>query len=56
MSASVTVKTTGPVLEGKLGPVLEACMPQIVDRVGNEVLQQVQSNLNASIKHPTPII
>lgn len=54
MNVTVTVNATGPVIQGRAPGVIKAMARDVEDVLGRQGYAEVMTNLNASIKHPTP--
>lgn len=50
----ITIKVSGPIFDGRAQQAGHELTQAIVDRVANYALEQVQHNLDGSIKNPTP--
>jgi hypothetical protein len=50
----VTIEITGPIFNGQAQQAAHELTQAIVDRVANYALEQVQHNLDGSLKNPTP--
>lgn len=51
---AIEIKLTGPIFDGRAQQAAHELTQAIIDRVANYALEQVQYNLNGSIKNPTP--
>lgn len=50
----ITIKVSGPIFDGRAQQAAHELTQAIVDRVAGYALEQVQHNLDGSIKNPTP--
>ena len=50
----IEIKLSGPFVTGKAGPAIAQMNDEIAEEVGRAAYAEVHTNLNASIKHPTP--
>jgi len=51
---AIEIKLTGPIFDGRAVQAGHEVTQAIVDRVANYALEQVQHNLDGSLKNPTP--
>jgi hypothetical protein len=54
MPEPVEVVVRGPIFDGRAVTAGHECVRMIIDRVAEFALEQVQKNLDGSLKHPTP--
>jgi hypothetical protein len=54
MPDAIEITLKGPIFTGEASAAAHECTRMIVDRVAAYALQEVQRNLDGSIKHPTP--
>lgn len=50
----VVIRASGPLFDGQARHELDAAIKDISEAVGQQAYSNVMTNLNASIKHPTP--
>lgn len=50
----VDVRVSGPLLTGQAGPVVDEWLERVKDDLAGQALALVATNLDASIKNPTP--
>lgn len=50
----ITIKVSGPIFDGRAQQAGHELTQAIVDRVAGYALEQVQHNLDGSLKNPTP--
>jgi hypothetical protein len=51
---AIEIKVSGPIFDGRAQQAAHELTQAIVDRVASYALEQVQHNLDGSIKNPTP--
>lgn len=51
---SVTITMTGPLFDGRARVITQSFITSLADDLGGLALQNVQQNLDRSIRHPTP--
>lgn len=52
--ATVEVTLSGPLLDGRAGPIIHAMGRDMQTQIAQQGYADVMANLNASIRHPTP--
>lgn len=52
--ATVEVTLTGPLLDGRAGPIIAAMGRDMQEQIAAQGYADVMANLNASIRNPTP--
>lgn len=52
--ATVEVTLTGPLLDGRAGPIVQAMGREMQTQIAAQGYADVMANLNASIRNPTP--